>query len=220
VYFASGFESGTLLTSDSPPGDWDSMVVSPGCSLSVERDAALHGEYGLKSLCNGVESGSAYAEKSFQALTSCYARFELGLGGWAPWGVDTIAELKGPTGSIVTITGTTFEEYLSIVVSTFTDTGSSVSILLPPLAPGTVVLQVYWKASSAPGMNNGELRVWVFDALIGQKPSLNNDLLRVDGVRVGYHSSAEAEGPMLFDGVAVSDEFVPAERHCLPLRLR
>lgn len=221
MYFESGFESGTLLVTDTPPGDWDLKEVTDGCSLLVERDAALHGAFGLRSRCNGVVNGCAYAEKALSTLSSCHARFEFGLAGWVPVAgpYDNIAMLTGNYGNTVNVAATKLGGLLSIKVSTVTDAGSA-SLTVPPMVPGTVVLQVWWKASSGPGADDGELRVWVFDEPVGQQTGLDNDTVRVTGVRVGHYYSRGAGGDLFIDGVAVDSAFVPAERHRQPLRLR
>jgi hypothetical protein len=47
--FRDGFESGTILTTDTPPGAWTSKTVTTGASLTVEPTNPHHGTYSLKS---------------------------------------------------------------------------------------------------------------------------------------------------------------------------
>lgn len=64
-----GFESGTLLTSDSPAGKWGAKLVAPSCSGAVTADAAHQGGRGF-----AVVDGAGGANLGAQVLlTQSYA---------------------------------------------------------------------------------------------------------------------------------------------------
>lgn len=70
--FTDDVESGTILTTDTPAGKWDSKVISSGATLTAQTTVKYAGSYALKSTIPGNTSTWEYAE--FQkALASAYA---------------------------------------------------------------------------------------------------------------------------------------------------
>ena len=65
-------------------------------------------------------------------------------------------------------------------------------------APHTI--EVDWQRASAPGANNGSLRLWIDDSLRQTLTGIDNDLANIDFVRMGVMSvKTGAGGALLFD---------------------
>jgi hypothetical protein len=60
------------------------------------------------------------------------------------------------------------------------DSSSSISTSWVPISDAPHVIEVEWQAASAPGANNGVLRIWLDGAQIAQLTNVDNDTHRVD----------------------------------------
>lgn len=65
--FSDGFESGTILTTDTPPGAWTGILGVPTVQSSVKH----HGTYAMQA----VGTTDIYAYQTFAAQTLLYVRF-------------------------------------------------------------------------------------------------------------------------------------------------
>ena len=63
-------------------------------------------------------------------------------------------------------------------------------------------IEVDWRASSAAGMNNGSLTLWLDGVQVGLRSGVDNDTLRVDSVQLGATMSVDVgtRGTYFFDG--------------------
>jgi hypothetical protein len=69
-----------------------------------------------------------------------------------------------------------------------------------PLSVAAHSIEVDWQRASAPGANNGTLRVWVDDVLKQTLTGIDNDQFGIDNVRLGALSlKGGAGGALLFD---------------------
>jgi hypothetical protein len=70
--FSDGFESGTILTTDVPPGAWTSIAVGGASSATVSTDSPHHGSYNVKFIAGS--SGWACVKESFTAAATAFVR--------------------------------------------------------------------------------------------------------------------------------------------------
>jgi hypothetical protein len=87
---------------------------------------------------------------------------------------------------------------VSVRVRRDDDTQVDTSFFTLSAAPHTI--EVDWQRSTAPGANNGTLRLWVDDSLRQTLTGIDNDLANIDFVRMGAMSvKTGASGALLFD---------------------
>ena len=68
------------------------------------------------------------------------------------------------------------------------------------LSAAAHTIEVDWQRATAPGANNGSLRLWVDDSLRQTLSGIDNDLANIDFVRMGAMSvKTGASGALLFD---------------------
>lgn len=95
--FADDFESGTLLTSNTPAGKWASQSVGASCSVAAATGAAKRGNFGFAVVDGSSIAGSGVQGelvRSIASLTNVYARFWFRLGAVTTPGVITLAEIR------------------------------------------------------------------------------------------------------------------------------
>jgi hypothetical protein len=87
---------------------------------------------------------------------------------------------------------------VSVRVRRDDDTQVDTSFYTLSAAPHTI--EVDWQRATAPGANNGSLRLWVDDSLRQTLTGIDNDLANIDFVRMGAMSvKPGAGGALLFD---------------------
>jgi len=218
MIFESDFESGTLLVTDNPPGDWDSLTVSGGGGIEPKNAAALHGLWGARVIYPTAEGGQAYLAKSLPQMSEVFLRMVLRV--TPQWSMEDlanelIATLDKGAGSAVVIkikkNGLFF--YLSGYCAT--DMGVSPTLTTFLGREGIYTVQIHWRASSGDGADDGLLEFYIEDEQRCNATGLDNDTFYIEGLTIGtkYKSFQSTSGELYFDDVAVGEEFIPAIKH-------
>jgi hypothetical protein len=197
--FADGFESGTLSA-------WSSSVTDGG-DLSVTAAAALVGNFGLQALIN--DNNSIYVTDETPDVETHYrARFYLDLNSIAMAKNDQHVIFDGAAASgskafelELRSTGKKYQLRIDVYRNGGTvTTGGWVANV--PDAPQ--VVEVEWKAATAPGANDGYLTLWLDGVQASTVTGVDNDTRRVDRVHLGAVSGIDpgTRGTYYFDAFA------------------
>jgi hypothetical protein len=160
--FGDDFESGTLLTTDTPPGQWDVLDPTPMTMLSATLAAAHRGDAGLLLVDNYADAGPAEngnVRKSLAASANAYARVWMKLNVTSTGGVGDIEPL--------TLRETSSNQDLA-TLQVFPDGGMQLSgwdqmgyTFTPVAGLITGGWQLIELAALNVGTNNGQRRVWI-----------------------------------------------------------
>jgi RHS repeat-associated protein len=196
--FTDGFESGNLSA-------WSSNDNDNG-DLSVSTQAAAIGSYGLSALLNDaasmqVSDYSPNAEKHYSA------RFYLN-----PNSINLpnnhevyiFAATQDSTGWVACLRLTRSGEYYILATCAKDDAHAWKDGKGVYITNAWQAVELEWQASSAPGANNGYVKLWVNDVLVDTISNIDSDTQILDYVSLGAVSGAPSglSGTMYFDGFA------------------
>ena len=184
--FADGFESGTLSA-------WSSSSTDGG-NLSVSSAAALVGTRGLQVLVN--DTNPLYvADDSPGAETRYRARFYLD-----PNSIS-IAKNKGHlifvgynsagTAVLQVELGFSSSSY-RLRAGLLDDLGVLANTAWFTISDAPHLIEVDWRAATAPGANNGGLTLWIDEAQKTDMTRVDNDTRQIDSVRLGAISGIDS----------------------------
>jgi hypothetical protein len=195
--FADGFESGTLAA-------WSSSVTDNG-DLAVTTAAALAGTYGMEARIN--DNNSIFVTDQSPAAEPRYrARFMFNPNTIAMAKSDAhliFAGLNATGTSVVQIelrSGTHSLRY-DVRAKILNDGNTYANTAWTTLTNARHSLEIDWRASTAPGANNGSVTMWVDGAETGAATAIDNDTRRIEAVQLGAVSGIDAStrGTYYFD---------------------
>lgn len=199
--FNDGFESGDLTA-------WDASSIDGG-DLSAHADAALHGNYGLKCFIDDT-TDIKVNDNTPNAETRYRARYYIDPNTISMANDDFIQNLLG-----YSLTNSSmFKVYLNyssadgyrIYFAISKDAGyepSSYHIISD--APHCI--EVDWKASSAPGADDGFLSLWIDGVLKETIANVDNDTHQIDLITLGAREiSSGISGTFYLDDFASNDD--------------
>jgi len=191
LIFTDGFESGDFSA-------WDASVTDGG-DLSVSVGAAYQGSYGMEAVIDDtvviyVEDTSPVDE------TLYYARFDFHPNSLAMnnKAAHSIFEADGNLFNIqVTRTGSNLQLFSQVR----DDAGGYTNSGKYTISNAWHVVAMTWQASSAPGANDGVMRLWIDGELVETISGIDNDTHVLDYVRLGAVSGLDSgtSGSMYFD---------------------
>lgn len=179
LIFADGFESGTSSA-------WTSEVDPLG-NLQITTGAALNGTRGLSALI--TDQTDMYVSDTTPANETRYrARFYLDPNSITMGAGETFTINLGRSSN-----GAAYHVQLNysntlgyrIRPTVFTDAGTYTAGSYYQISDAVHYIEIDWKASTAPGANNGYLQLWIDGTSQGTISSVDNDTKRVDEVRLG-----------------------------------
>jgi len=203
--FSDGFESGDLSA-------WSSALIDGG-DLSAAVEAALHGSYGLNVLMNdttekSVRDDTPAAEKRYRA------RFYVNINSLSmedneEFGLMYLLNSSNIVGTTIILKYTTATGY-EIIMGTKNDAGAYSYINAPNISNGVHAIEFDWKASSAPGANDGTSQLWIDGNLIGSGTGKDTDTRQVDYVKLGaMNIYAAITGTFFLDDFASNNDGSP-----------
>jgi hypothetical protein len=198
--FADGFESGTLAA-------WSSSVTDNG-DLSVTAAAALAGTYGMQASINDnnaifVTDQSPAAEPRYRArfmfkpnsIAMVKSDAHLIFSGLTANGTSVVQiEIRCPTKTLS----------YDVRAKILNDGNTFANTAWTTLTNAPHSLEIDWRASTAPGANNGSVTMWMDGTQIGSATAIDNDTRRIESVQLGAVSGIDTgtRGTYYFDAFA------------------
>jgi hypothetical protein len=179
LIFSDGFETGDLSR-------WSSCTTDGG-DLKVTSGARLVGYYGLQVLIDDnnrifCTDKSPESEKEYRARFYFHPRSIPMADG------DKHAIFQGVKGTASTVMQVEFRKYqgnYQIRASLLTDGGSWKSTSWKTITNAMHYIEFFWRASTAPNLNNGKLGLWIDGASKVELTGVDNDTHRIDQIRLG-----------------------------------
>jgi len=198
--FVDGFEGGDLTA-------WDSSFVSGAGSLAVNASAALEGSFGLQV---NVTSGSSFlfVKDQTPVVENHYnASFlldpnSLTMANGSSHVIFTLRSHGSATGQVrLRFSGGGYQ----VRFDSFGDDGS---IFHAPetswanISNSSNAVRLEWLAATEPGANNGQMRLWIDDVVVGERRGIDNDEKVVEEVRLGLTAGYDSgtQGSYFLDG--------------------
>src|SRR6266511_3575710 len=194
--FVDGFETGTLAA-------WSSSATDNGDLLATTA-AALAGAYGMQAGVNDnnpifVTDTSPVAEQRYRArflfnpnsIAMAKGDAHLIFAGLDSNGASLLQIDMRSTGSL----------RYDVRASLLTDGTQLKSTGWTGLSNARHSLEIDWRASTAPGANNGSVTLWVDGAQTGAMSAIDNDTRRIESVGLGAVSGIDTgtRGTYYFD---------------------
>jgi hypothetical protein len=202
--FADNFDSGTLTAWSGAATDGGDLRVTTDAGLSP---AVAAPNYGLQATVNDrnplyVEDQTPAGELRyrvkffFNPLTFDPGQAESHFRARMLLGFETDPSLRRQFAVVLRRQGANF----SLLVRTTRADGTRANTSFVPLAPGTHSIQLDWQRSSAAGLADGSLTLWVDDVIQQTVKGIDTGLHGIDMVRLGPTSiKAGASGSLYFD---------------------
>ena len=180
LIFSDGFENGNVL-------GWSESVANGG-NLSVQPNAALVGNLGLR--VNIVNNTSMYlTDNTPNAETHYRARFYFDPNSIVMTSGDAHNIFYAYSSSLSTALIRSAFYYSSaqyrINMQVRDDANAWFTTISATLSDAPHVIEIEWQAASAASANDGKFNFWVDGALISSISGLDNDLRKLDLVRLG-----------------------------------
>lgn len=177
--FADGFESGNTAA-------WTGSKKDNG-DLAVTAQAALVGTRGLQATLD--DNTTLFVTDDSPAGESSYrARFYFDPNTIAMNHLDThqiLMAYQGTTSPVLRLYFQKFDAIYKVRVSAKKDNNTWANSRWFNLADKPQPIEIYWKAATTPGAQNGLLRMWIDGVLKANKTLIDNASLRIDRVRLG-----------------------------------
>jgi hypothetical protein len=203
--FSDGFETGDLSA-------WTSYTCSSGCSIGASTSAKKHGNYGCRfTLACGLGGFQiAYARKDYGGGSEVYGRLYFRIASVTNWartidifyggytGVNGAVLHCQTSGGAYQIRASTWDD---VWAERSTGWGTAFSV------GQWVCLETQWKKATGPGSNDGILRFWQNDVLVGELTNIDNDAkasptaMRLDAENIATPFAATLD----FDTVEIAD---------------
>jgi hypothetical protein len=204
--FGDDFESGTLLVSEMPPGQWDVMDLAPMTAIVADPTAAHRGSVGFKVVDNYADAGPGEGgniRKTIPMTTSAYARVWMKMNGTS----SVVGDIEP-----ITLRETSSNQDLA-TLQVFPDGGIQLSgwdqsgYTFTPVA-GLVDggWQLIELAALNVGTNNGQRRVWIDGRPAAMATEKWNGRI-VDHFVLGgtWENDSRWTGTVAFDDVRITD---------------
>jgi len=194
--FSDDFEDGTT--------DAWSSVTDADSDMTVAEAAALHGTYGLNFLIDD-QNDMWCQDDTPNAETRYRCRFYFDPNSLSMSNNNEFYLTLGfGSGSCFNLKFIYLDAVggYRLVSTIYPDTGWTDSNY--DISDGLHCIETDWKASSAPGANDGFFRTWVDGELVGDTQDVDNDTKDLGSVRFGVHStiSAGLSGTVYLDDFA------------------
>ena len=195
--FADGFEAGNLSA-------W-SPNVTDGGNLSVGTAAKLVGSFGLQALIN--DNNPIYATDERPTAEPRYrARFyfDPNLITMTNGNAHYIFSGLNAAGTAVLQVELRKSSKYQIRAALVNDSTSFTSSNWFTISDAPHPIEVYWRASTAAGANNGGLTLWIDGVQQANLTGIDNDTRRIDSVRLGAVAGIDTgtRGTYYFDAFA------------------
>jgi uncharacterized protein YjiK len=179
LIFADGFESGSFLA-------WTASVTDLG-DLSVTANAALVGSRGMSALMDDntniyVTDDSPNAEPRYRA------RFYFDPNSVAMASGDTQNIFNGYMGASTVVMKVVFRfssGAYQVRVALLNDATGWTNTAWSTISDAPHSIEFDWRASTAPGANNGGITFWIDGLQKANIATVDNDTRRIDRVRLG-----------------------------------
>jgi hypothetical protein len=195
LIFADGFESGDLSA-------WSDQAVDGG-DLSAAAPAALDGAYGLQAVLNDntaiyVTDWTPYLETQYRA------RFYFDPNSIIMAATDSHTIFSGSMGTSTNVMRVEFRPFgtsYQVQAGVISDAGVWTSSSWFTITDAPHFLEVYWRAASGPGSNNGGMTLWIDGAQKADLTGIDNDGRVIDMARLGAVSGVDigTRGTYYFD---------------------
>lgn len=194
LIFKDDFESGDFAL-------WSSTSLGGG-DLSVSSPSALFGLYGMQAIINDTTS-MGVTDFSPTDEVQYHARFYLD-----PNSISipnnngfSIFSAGGDAGLVFRVALNKSGGSYTLQTQAYHDAGGAVSGQPTAITDESQLIEVAFKASSAAGVNDGYLKLWLNDALVDTIPNLDNDVRLVEYVNLGATSGVDTgtSGTLYFD---------------------
>jgi hypothetical protein len=195
LIFADSFESGNLSA-------WSPNAIDGG-DLGVSTAARLVGARGLETIVDDINP--IYVTDDRPSAEPRYrARFYLDPNSISMTTGDMFLIFNGFQGTTTTVTRVEFRRAAGLYqvrarivndVSTWTDTGWF------NISDASHFIELDWRSATSAGMNNGWLTFWIDGIQRANLTGIDNDLRRIDRIRLGAVSGVDAgtRGTFYFD---------------------
>ena len=193
--FSDGFESGSFSA-------W-TWAQTDGGDLSVTTAAAIAGTYGMQALLD--DNNSIYVNDWTPFEETRYrARFYFDPNTVTMANNDAHYPFYAGNRDSVIVTRIEFRRYSStyqVRAEVVNDSGGWTSSSWVTISDAPHYLEIDWRASSAPGANNGGLTFWVDGAQQANFTTVDNDTRRVEYVQLGAVAGVDtgSRGTTYFD---------------------
>jgi hypothetical protein len=192
--FSDNFESGNISA-------WTSAVTDGG-DLSVSTAAALSGNYGMQALLNdsnviGVRDDKPNNENNYRVSFNFDPNSVIIANGNAHhifWGFN------GSGMEIFSLVLGNINNQYILFIANFDDSGAPTLGDFVDISDAPHLIELEWRASSAPGANNGIFSLRVDGALRSNMTGIDNDTRRLEYVRLGaFGSIGSTRGTYYYD---------------------
>jgi hypothetical protein len=198
LIFANGFESGTFE-------GW-SRRSPDGRDLRVARKAALEGNYGLLAEIDDNNNLSVLDNRP-NAEPRYYARFRFDLNGITMAEGDVHDLFRGVAGGlagswpVVKVNLRFYSGSYQLRVGLLNDGTTWRYTKWFSVTDAPYLLELDWRAATAPGANNGSLTFWIDGVARPQLTGIDNDTRRIDSIRLGptFGLDSGTRGTYFFD---------------------
>ena len=206
--FSDGFESGTILTTDDPPGAWTSKSVTATYgSLTVQDVIKHHGTYAALSVITSMVGWTnAFCTKTFTAMSPCFARVYFYLDSHTAGACRRIINMGATIGEIVAI-GFDATDHL---VLRYYDGSVQIDTSATTLSLDT---WFYLETQSVIDEVNGEARVYLNGVEVADltHTGINSGTNGINNIGVGLNNGNSTEAELYFDCVKVADAYVGSD---------
>ena len=192
LIFAGGFENNNF-------SDWD-WATTGGGDLLISSQAAAAGAYGMQAVINDgtdlvLYDNTPNDEKHYSA------RFY-----FDPNSINIYQEdgfylfAASDTGWVTCIYLEKQGGYYSLALCGADDAGNWLESDSVLITDAWQAIEIEWQAASAPGANNGSMKLWIGDQLAASIENIDNDIQSIKSVTFGAMTDMiDATGTMYFD---------------------
>jgi hypothetical protein len=195
VIFSNGFDAGNLSA-------WSSSAIGGG-DLSANAAAAMSGAFGMRAVIN--DNTSIYVVDNTPAAETRYrTRFYFDPNSITMTNGNTHYIFYGYSGTSTIVSRIEFRRSSSVyqVRAQISNDGSTfTSSSFTTITDAPHYIEIDWRASTAPGANNGSLTFWVDGVQTGNITGIDNDTRRIDSIRLGAVAGIDSgtRGTYYFD---------------------
>jgi CSLREA domain-containing protein len=194
--FKDGFESGDL--------SYWSWADSNGGNLSISRQAAVIGNYGMQTVINDTVSKDVYYQ-AIAAQAHYTARFYFNPNSIQIPSGQRLNIFAGSNSRSSTVNFIYLQQVgmnYSISACGKDDTTSKFSCTSPIFIPNSwQTVEIEWKQARSSSVHDGYLNLWVDNILVGNIANINNDAEPIYVISMGISDAPTGtNGTMYFDG--------------------
>ena len=199
LVFEDGFELAGLAPWSQAQTDGGDLGISPAAGMASTL-------YGLQAVVDDT-AGLYVADDTPLDLARYRARFRFDPNGFDPGEAEAhrrtrifIVFEEGPNRRLAAVVLRRLSGAYTLMARARLDDNSQADTPFVPITDAAHVVEIDWKRSSGPGMDDGWLHLWVDGTPAGSLTGLDNDRSAVDFVRLGALSvKSSALGILYFD---------------------